>query len=152
MFASGTKSSGAFASRFSVYRNTTQSIEPSTWTTLTWTAKAYDGLGEVDIVTNHRFVAAATGYYHFTASLNMYLLDADKTAAIRLNINGETQGRSGSQGMAASSYGENWTHCHIDADVYVQAGEYVVVEGFQSDSSAKNSAGRIRHFMGHRLA
>jgi len=152
MFASGKKASGAFASRFACYQNQAQSLVKDVWTKLVWRTKWYDGLDELDITTNQRFTALATGYYSFTASLAVTAVADNTSIGIRFSVNGQSENKGGSTNTSFCTHVENWTYVQTSIDVYLEAGEYVEVEGLQGDTVTRSYADRIMNWCGRRVA
>jgi len=67
MWASGVKASGGFQSYSKAARFSGTTVTPSTWTKIDFQTVIFDGLGELDVDTNHRWDAAADGVYEIVA-------------------------------------------------------------------------------------
>lgn len=142
-----------FDSKVSVYRNITQNITQNTWTKLTFTAETYDVLNEFDYATNHRFKAAANGYYHISASTAAKYLAAGTVIMIRFVKNGAEVVHLVGSGQASNILEDgNYTYAGVSADVYLAANDYIEVEAFTDKSGGVGVGEPSSNFTAHRFA
>jgi len=145
MWASGVKASvgGAvgFASRIKVWIDGWQSIANSAWTKVEFEDVQYDGLSEWDAVTNHRFTAAADGYYHVAASVNAYLLDAGEVISIRLVKDGAFAYPLAPIPSSNEIIPGADTPVSLTTTVYLEAGEYLELEAWQNSGGSLSISG-----------
>jgi len=133
MWASGSKATGGFLSRCKVLQNASVTANPSTWTKSPFERIEYDGLDEVDIVTNKRWTAAADGVYQIVAvgSIKGVPNTAGKGCTVKLYKNGSvimTDGWEafGIAGINTSVYGGR-TPSIQNITLALEAGDYIEV-------------------------
>lgn len=143
MWASGTKVTGGgaagFDSRCKVDRITTGlDIPNAVYTKAEFNHAIYDNLSEFDIVTNHRFVATATGKYHVSATIKMESLGAGKGLSVVFYVNG-VQVLGGNSMGAGSVTNAFW--CQTDTDLDLTAGDYVETFVYHDAGATKQMTG-----------
>lgn len=80
--------SPALQSAVQVNRGSAQSIPASAWTKIQFDTEVFDGLGEWDNVSAYRFTAQAAGKYQVSGSIHMASIDANKSVAVWVYVNG----------------------------------------------------------------
>lgn len=145
MWASGVKV-GVFASRVSVRLDTEQVLTSGPWLKVEFGTTTYDGLSEFDIVTNHRFTAVATGYYHVAVSVSLFNSDDGKGIRLRLVKNGTyVDSLAGVMKGNEGGYGSE-TPVMLAQTLYLEAEDYLEVEVFQNNPSDR-SIGIVPSFL-----
>jgi len=158
MWASGVKASAGdpvavgFDSKFSVGNNVAISVDDDVWTKMTWRLLNYDILDEFDMDVNERFTAQSDGYYHFDASAGLTNLNAGEIFKIRLTVNGAFSQELAGDGQQNAADTGTYTVTNTSGDVYLEAGDYVEVEVYQTLSPAEMIGQANTVFSGHRFA
>lgn len=115
----------------------TQSLTSATWTTITFTSEGVDSAGGHSNVTNtSRYTAVHTGWYQVNAGVS-FAFHATGARGCRLAVNGTAlAGR-----VLVPAVGVTYsTDVSISRLVYLTAGQYLEVQGFQSSGGALNTA------------
>lgn len=111
--------------KFRAYRNGALTLTAGAWTKLPIETEDYDTNNNFDPVTNNRYVAPVSGYYHFDGRMNFNGTHSVSVIALYKNGNGIARGgdsRVVSQGMnglvlstdvylAKDDYVELWYYC-----------------------------------------
>ena len=137
-----------FTSMFRVHRDAVQLIQPSTLTKVEFNVKSYDIDTEFDIVTNHRFVAGATGKYKLGAVVGIGGMGDQKKVYVKLLLNGATE-----IARQDISSGVSGSHTVTPNTEYVlSATDYVEVWIHEADVAARNTLTLAScQFFGHRI-
>ena len=140
----------AFSSRARAYLSgSAQSIPDSTSTKIQLDTENYDGLGEFDPVTNHRFTAQNAGYYLICGSV-LYTQPVDGGSYVaRIHKNGvEITGQS----LIAAANNKHISPLCTDI-VYLDVGDYLELYTWHDSGTAKNAYNNTRTFMAvHRIS
>lgn len=154
MWASGSGGGGAvgFDSKFSVYRQTTQTIGQAAWTKVQWHGIEYDGLDEFDAVTNFRFVATVGGYYDIKAFVTAKNMAAADVIAARFTKNGSFSRYSGTPNRANKCNDGNSTPVQICHTIELDATDYVEVEAYTNSAGGIGIGDEAMVFTGERIA
>lgn len=153
MWASGVKSSGGgWVGVSSKFRVTFDDASPASGgaaqTKVLLDTADYDTLTEFDIVTNNRFVAAVTGWYHFDGVIHIEMNLAAKETNLQWYIDGAAiKSKASNQAHLTAPY--MWHN--ISMDVYLTASQYVelYLTQYNAGSGAKIYHGSMN---GHRFA
>ena len=143
MFASGQKASGGFQSSCKVARFSGVTVTPSTWTKIPFQTVIFDGLGELDVDTNHRWDAAADGTYEIVAVGSMKgVSSADgKGSCVRIYKNGAAITTNGWEELGQpapniSAYGGRTASIAITT-LELEAGDYIEMFIYHNDTGDK---------------
>jgi hypothetical protein len=120
--------------KFSAYRNTSPQSIPGGVTKIQLNAERYDTGSNFDAITNFRFVAPVTGFYHFSWTVSCAVGAGDYYGSF-IRVNGST-GTSEFVGTGFVSYIAFSNNYPGSADVSLTAGDYV--ELFFNNGSGLN--------------
>lgn len=129
---------GGFDSCISVYRQTDQLIQPSTWTPVQFNGEFYDGLNEHDSVTNWRWTANDDGSYRMATFVSIKTLAAGKVCRCRFTKNGSAIVAAGPDGYAEKAVYGSYTSPKTFNSIAVVANDYIQVEVWHNDTTARN--------------
>ncbi len=127
MWASGVKVAGGFESYAKAAMLGNTSVNSSTWTKLPFSAVQYDNLDEVDTVTNHRWDAAADGFYRITALAFLQGLGSTEGLGAILMIYKNGVGLDRSPAGHSLSASDNSLVCITTISRQLVAGDYIEV-------------------------
>jgi hypothetical protein len=127
-----------------VYQSSAQTaLTAGTWTKIQFQTKTYDNLSEFDAVTNYRFTAQKTGFYHIASAIgwasqpsgNRTLLSIYKNGAEWLRLSDDTIGGANNSTSSGS------------VTAKLTAGDYIEVWAYTSNSIAP-VAGQTTTYLG----
>uniref|UniRef100_A0A6M3JA65 Putative tail fiber protein n=1 Tax=viral metagenome TaxID=1070528 RepID=A0A6M3JA65_9ZZZZ len=147
----GTGGGGAFSSRFYASLSSSQTIASTTWTKVLCDSEVFDGDGEYDNVTNHRFTVTNAGYYWVGLTARFLPCVANKYIQAAIKKNGTDYVLS-SQTHTNTTDGQN-TICF--GLVYLAANDFIegeVNHNFGANGTLLGAATRPTSFCAHRLS
>jgi len=121
----GSGSGSGFSSRVSVYLGTNQTgVVTATWTKVELDTELFDGLGEFDKDTNHRFTANTAGYYQINGCVGHEGMGDADTVQTAIYVNGSRIAHATIDTGGTSSPG-----IPISKLAYLAANDYVELWG-----------------------
>lgn len=123
---------------FHVYLSSSQSCTNSVYTTINFDTETFDPQSDFDNVTNFRYTPSTAGKYFFYASSGLISLADQKQCVVRISLNGAAivQG-----GFGASGTFTQYTFCAIGGVVMNGTTDYVDVQVFNGDTTARSAPG-----------
>jgi len=138
--------------RFSAFCSATyQSLVKSAYTKLTVDTERFDAGGCYDSVTNYRFTAPRTGYYHFDAGLAFITASTNLAVAICPYKNGALYSAQYCErgSSVSATNGRTWSDT-----LYLTAGQYMEIYAYSPDAAASvmgHATGIYTFFSGYEI-